>query len=155
MTKLSDVEFQKIVTDVMFINRTLMDKEKLLGMSGDVLSYTAIKLASMKSLIIDVKASAEREAKDAEADYKKVKADALRRLIGSEMSEGGPKISATAASELVYGEEDVLEAYKHKNELEAFFGKLKSLSADTHDCIDSIKSRVIDLQGARKDERVS
>jgi hypothetical protein len=35
------------------------------------------------------------------------------------------------------------------------FEKLKSIVADSHDLIDAIKSRVIDLQGARKDERLS
>lgn len=156
--KLSDAEFQKIVQDILFINTKLRDADYLKSLNGDTLSYTAIKLAAMKSLIIDVKADAFREAQDADTEYKATKARAMRRLIGSPLhpeDDKSPKISATAAGELLYDEEDVKVASKAKNEKEAFWQKLKSIAADAHDDIDSIKSRVIDLQGARKDERVS
>lgn len=141
----------------MFINRKFSDSNHLKSLPGDVLSYTGTKLAAMKSLIIEVKADAERDAKNAETEYKSVKAKTMRRLIGSPLDpedEKSAKISATAAGELLYGEEEVIKASKDKNEKEVFWNQLKSISADTHDLIDSIKSRVIDLQGARKDERV-
>jgi len=155
MSKLSDAEFQKIVEDILYINHKLRDKQHLLSLSGDALSYTAIKLASMKSLLIDVKADAHRDFLDADTEYKAVKAKAIRRLTGEPIKEGGAKISQSAAGDIMYGEDDVIKASRDKNEKEAFFNKLKSIAADTHDDIDSIKSRVIDLQGARKDERVS
>lgn len=157
MTKLSDDEFQKIVTDILRINNRLRDKTYLLKLSGDALSYLAIKLAAMKSLIIEVKADAHRDFLDAETEYKAVKARALRRLIGEKLNpedEKSAKISATAAGDLLYAEEEVISAAHDKAEKEAFWNKLKSISADAHDDIDAIKSRVIDLQGARKDERV-
>lgn len=153
MTKLSDDEFQKIVTDILHINNRLRNKEYVLKMTGDALSYVAIKLAAMKSLIIEVKADAHREALDADTEYKAVKARAFKRITDKTNPNITP-VSATAASDLLYAEEDVIAAAKDKNEKEAFFHKLRSISADAHDDVDAIKSRVIDLQGARKDERL-
>jgi len=151
--ELSTKEFQKIVEDIMYINRKFSDSSHLKSLSGDILSYTGTKLAAMKSLLIEVKADAELAAKNADTDYKAVKAKALRRLVGQPIKEGGAKISATAAGELLYDEEDVKAASVHKNEQEAYWNKLRSITSDSHDLIDSIKSRVIDLQGARRDER--
>lgn len=154
---LSDEDFQKIVTDLMHINQTLADPKKLARMNGDVLSYTAVKLAAQKSLILEVKVLAHREFLDAETEYKATKARAMRRLIGSPLNpddDKSAKIAATSAKELLYAEKDVIEASNLKSEKEAFWNKLKSISADVHDDVETIKSRVIDLQGARKDERL-
>ena len=153
--KLSDDEFQKIVTDIMYINQKFSDSEHLKSLPGDVLSYTGTKLAAMKSLLIDTKVEAHKEFLDAETDYKRVKAIAIRRLVGEPIKEGGAKVSQSAAPDLMYGEKDVIEASERKNTAEAFWNQLKNLTSDTHDLIDSIKSRVIDLQGARKDERLN
>lgn len=153
--KLSDDEFQKIVTDIMVINRKYSDPKHLRALSGDVLSYTGTKLAAMKALILEVKVEAHQSFLDAETEYKATKARAIRRITGDLIKEGGTKISQSAASDLIYAEEDVIKASIDKNKKEAFWNELKSLSADTHDTIDSIKSRVIDLQGARKDERLN
>lgn len=152
--KLSDEEFQKIVTDIMYINRKYSDSEHLKSLPGDVLSYTGTKLAAMKALLIEVKVDAHQTFLDAETEYKATKARAIRRITGTPIQEGGAKISQSAAGDLIYAEEDVIEASKKRNDAEALWNKLKSLSADTHDTIDSIKSRVIDLQGARKDEKL-
>jgi len=151
--KLSDKEFEKIVLDIMYINQKFSDAKHLKGLSGDVLSYTGTKLAAMKSLLIETKVEAHQDFLNAETDYKRIKADAIRRLVGEPIKEDGAKISQSAASDLMYAEEDVIEASRKKNRAEAFWNQLKNLTSDTHDLIDSIKSRVIDLQGARKDER--
>jgi len=153
MTKLSDDEFQKIVTDIMYINRKYSDGEHLKSLPGDVLSYTGTKLAAMKALLIETKVDAHKEFLDAETEYKRTKAEAIRRLVGQPIKEGGAKISQSAAPDLMYAEEDVIKAGKRKNDAEAFWNQLKNLTSDSHDLIDSIKSRVIDLQGARRDER--
>lgn len=147
--KLSDDEFQKIVTDILTISKHLSDTNKLKAMTGDALSYTGTKLAAMKSLIIEVKVDAEREAKDADTEYKRIKGVAFKRL-----TTGDDKVSATAAGELLYAENDVVKAARDRNAKEAFWNQLKSISADVHDLIDSIKSRVIDLQGDRKDSKL-
>ena len=152
--KLSDDDFQKIVTDIMYINQKFSDSEHLKSLSGDVLSYTGTKLAAMKALLIDTKVEAHQEFLNADTDYKSTKAKAIRRLTGELIKEGGTKISQSAAADLMYGEDDVIRASRRKNEAEAFWNQLKNLTSDTHDLIDSIKSRVIDLQGARKDERL-
>lgn len=152
--ELSEEEFSKIVTDIMTINKHLSNEANLKAMSGDVLSYTGTKLAAIKSLLIEVKADAHKAYLDAETEYKATKAIAIRRITGTPIKEDGGKISQSAASELIYAEEDVIKASEDKNTKEAFWNKLKNLTADTHDTIDSIKSRVIDLQGERRDSRL-
>lgn len=152
----SEEEVTKTVLTLNNIYKKLEDREFYLNLSGDALSYTATKVAVMKARMVDVKRMAEIEAKDADTNYKAVKAHTLRRLIGSPLhGDDGPKISATAAGELLYGEEEVIEAATDKNAKEATFNRLKSMVADGHDVIESIRGRLIDLQGSRKDERVS
>lgn len=152
----SEEEITNIVLTLDKIYKQLEDKEFYLNLSGDALSYTATKIAVMKARMVDVKKMAEINAKDADTDYKATKADALRRIIGSPLDgDEGPKISATAAGELLYGEEDVIKAAKDRNQKEAVFNRLKSMVADGHDVVESIRGRLIDLQGSRKDERIS
>ena len=153
MTKLSDEEFLKIVTDIMYINRKYSDGDHLKSLPGDVLSYTGTKLAAMKALLLEVKVDAHQAFLDAETEYKATKARAIRRITGTPIKEGGAKISQSAAADLIYSEEDVIKASQVKNDAEALWNKLKNITSDSHDLIDSIKSRVIDLQGARRDER--
>ena len=152
----SEEEITNIVITLDKIYKQLEDKAFYLNLSGDALSYTATKIAVMKARMVDVKKMAEINAKDADTDYKATKAEALRRLIGSPLKgDEGPKISATAAGELLYGEEDVINAAKDRNQKEAVFNRLKSMVADGHDVIESIRGRLIDLNGSRKDERIS
>lgn len=151
----SEQEITEIVLNLDKIYRKQQDKEFFLSLTGDALSYTATKIAVMKARMVDVKRMAEIEAKDADTDYKATKAAAIRRLVGEPIKEGGAKISQSAAPELMYGEQDVIDAAKLKNEKEATYNRLKGLVADGHDVIESIRSRLIDLQGSRKDERIS
>ncbi len=152
----SEEEITNIVLTLDKIYKQLEDKAFYLGLTGDALSYTATKIAVMKARMVDVKKMAEINAKDAETEYKKTKAVALRRLIGSPLNgDDGPKISATAAGDLLYGEDDVVEAANLKTRNEATFNRLKSMVADGHDVIESIRGRLIDLNGSRKDERIS
>jgi hypothetical protein len=150
----SDNEITEMAVNLSTIYHSLKEREFYLGLTGDALSYTATKVATIKALLVDVKKAAEIEAGNAEAEYKKVKAETLRRLVGTPLNEDGPKISATAAADLLYGEPEVIEAAKNKDETRAQFNWLKSLVADGHDVIEAIRSRLIDLQGSRKDERV-
>lgn len=150
----SEQEITDIVLTLDKIYRQLEDKAFFLNLTGDALSYTATKVAVMKARMVDVKRMAEIEAKDADTEYKRVKAQAIRRLVGTEIKEDGPKISQSAAPELIYGEDDVVEAANDKTRKEATFNRVKSLVADGHDVIEAIRSRLIDLQGSRKDERI-
>lgn len=155
--QVSDEEITEMVINLSQIYSKLKDKTFFLGLTGDALSYTATKIATMKALLVDVKKAAEIDAKDAETEYKRVKAETLRKLIGQPLTddEKSPKISATAAGELLYGEEAVVKAANDKTQKEAQWNQLKSMVADGHDVVESIRSRLIDLQGSRKDERVS
>lgn len=150
----SEEEITAIVLNLDKIYRKLEDKAFFLSLTGDALSYTATKIAVMKARMVDVKRMAEIDAKDAETEYKRVKAQAIRRIVGSSIQDGGAKISQSAATELIYGEDDVVEAANDKTRKEATYNRLKSLVADGHDVIEAIRSRLIDLQGSRKDERI-
>lgn len=145
MVKPEDIE--TIATDLATIYSSLQDKQLFLSMNGEALSYTGNKIAAKKALLVDVKRDAEVAAKDADTEYKRIKAVAFKRLI-----EGGS--SATAASTLLYGEQDVVEASTACNAAEAQWNFVKSLVADGHDMVDALRSRIIDLQGSRKDERL-
>lgn len=152
-----DVEEQEI-TDIVLnldkIYRQLQDKVFFLALTGDALSYIATKIAVMKARLLEVKRLAEIDAKDAETEYKRVKAMTMRELVGQKVSEDGPKISLSAAEKLIYGEDNVIAASQSQTQKEATYNRLKSMTADAHDVIEAIRSRLIDLQGSRKDERV-
>lgn len=152
----SEKEITEMVLKLDTIYRQMEDKQFFLRLNGDVLSYTVNVIAASKARLVDVKRMAEIDAKDADTDYKAIKAQTMRKLIGSPLTddEKSAKISATAAGELLYGEEEVIQAAKDKNRKEATYNRLKSLVADGHDMCDAIRSRIIDLQGSRKDERV-
>ena len=152
--EVSEQEVTELVLTLDTIYRSLEDKKFFLGLTGDSLSYTAVKIAVSKARMIDVKRLAEIDAKDAETEYKRVKAVAMRRLVGTQTSDDGPKISLSAAEKLIYGEDDVIAASQSQTQKEATFNRLKSLVADGHDVIEAIRSRLIDLQGSRKDEGI-
>lgn len=134
------------------IYKRLEDKEFFLSLPGDALAYTANKIAALKARLVDVKHEAERDYRNAETEYKRTKAVAYKRLIAG--SEDVKKVSATAAAALVYDETDVYEARMRMGEAQALWNFAKSLVADGHDMVESIRSRLIDMQGDRKDGRV-
>lgn len=142
-------EVQTAAENLAKIYGRLEDKDFFLGLPGDALAYTANKIAALKARLVDVKRDAELRAKHAETAYKRTKAEAFKRL-----TTGDDKVSATAASTLLYAEPDVVEISEELNEAEALWNFVKSLVADGHDMIDAIRSRLIDMQGSRKDERV-
>lgn len=131
------------------IYKRLEDREFFLNLPGDLLSYTANKIAALKARLVDVKREAELNAKHADTHYKYVKALTFRQL-----TTGEDKVSATAAATLLYGEPDVVTASEELNEAEALWNFVKSLVADGHDQIEAIRSRLIDMQGSRKDESI-
>lgn len=153
--EIKEEEITEIVLKLDKIYRQLEDKKVFLRLTGDALSFMCVTVSTKKARLVDLKRIAEIDAKDADTEYKRVKAETLRRLVGEAIKEGGAKISATAAGELLYGEKEVVEAAKDKNRKEATYNRLKSLVADGHDVVDSLRSRLIDLQGSRKDERIS
>lgn len=142
---MTDKQLSDILVKIATINHKFTDGEFLKGLNGDVLSYTAVKLAAMKASLIDFKVVAQSNMLDLEVELGHAKAQAYARF----KAEHG----ATAAQDMKNMDEDYMEAQRKYNKAKVSFEQLKSVVADSHDLIDSIKSRVIDLQGARRDER--
>jgi len=140
-------ETADIIVKIMKINHQLSDEAFLKSLSGDVLSYIGVKLSALKASLLDEKVSAHRDAMNKETLMHKAKGEAFLRAKEAH--------NATAAGDAKYTDELFIKAQNEYTEAKVNYEKLKSVVADSHDLIDAIKSRVIDLQGARKDERLS
>lgn len=140
-------ETAEIIVKIMKINHQLSDEAFLKSLSGDVLSYIGVKLSALKASLLDEKVSAHRDAMNKETLMQKAKGEAFLRAKEAH--------NATAAGDAKYTDELFIKAQNEYTEAKVNYEKLKSIVADSHDLIDAIKSRVIDLQGARKDERLS
>ena len=140
-------ETADIIVKIMKINRQLSDEKFLKSLTGDVLSYIGVKLSALKASLLDEKVSAHRDAMNKETLMQKAKGEAFLRAKEAH--------NATTAGDAKYTDELFIAAQNEYTEAKVNYEKLKSIVADSHDLIDAIKSRVIDLQGARKDERLS
>ena len=140
-------ETADIIVKIMKINRELSDEKFLKSLSGDVLSYIGVKLSALKASLLDEKVSAHRDMMEKETLMLKEKGAAFLRAKEEH--------NATTAGDAKYTDEEFIKAQREYAEAKVNYEKLKSIVADSHDLIDAIKSRVIDLQGARKDERLS
>jgi len=136
----------ELIGKIMKINYQLSDEAFLKSLSGDVLSYIGVKLSAMKASLLDLKVDAHRDAMEKETLMLKAKGEAFLRAKEAH--------NATTAGDAKYTDELFIKAQNEYTEAKVLYEKLKSITADTHDLIDAIKSRVIDLQGARKDERL-
>ena len=136
-----------LIEKIMKINRQLSDEAFLKSLTGDVLSYIGVKLSAMKASLLDLKVDAHRDAMQKETLMLKEKGAAFLRAKAEH--------NATSAGDAKYTDEKFIEAQNTYTEAKVLYEKLKSIVSDSHDLIDAIKSRVIDLQGARKDERLS
>jgi len=138
---------EEVIQKIHKVNEKLSDEGFLKSLDGDALSYIAVKLAALKGYLIEEKALAHEFMLDQEIRKDIAKAEAYAKA----KKEHG----ATAASDIKYKDPDFVKAQEEYAEAKAAFERLKMVSADAHDLIDAIKSRVIDLQTARKDERLS
>lgn len=138
-------EIEGVLGDISKIVIQYTDMNFLKNSSGDVLSYISVRLAALKASLIDVKVDAHREMLRLEVEMDRQKAIAYKKAL--------KETNATAAKDGKYDDADFIKAREAYNEAKVTFEKLKSIVADSHDLIDSIKSRVIDMQGARRDER--
>lgn len=136
----------ELIGKIMNINYQLSQEEFLKSLTGDVLSYIGVKLSAMKASLLEVKVSAQRDMLDKEVQMLKVKGEAFLRAKEEH--------NATTAGDAKYTDELFIQAQNEYTEAKVLYEKLKSITADSHDTIDAIKTRVIDLQGARKDERL-
>jgi len=142
---MNDEALAKMLVNLATINRELSNESLLKQLNGDVLSYTAVKVAAMKATLIEFKIVAHQHMLDMEVEKDRRKALAYMKF----KKEHG----STAAGDMKYMDEDFIKAQNDFNKAKVSYEQLKSVTADSHDLIDSIKSRVIDLQTARKDER--
>ena len=143
---MSPEQTAELIGKIMKINHQLSDEHFLKSLTGDVLSYIGVKLSAMKASLLDIKVTAHQDMLDKEVMMLKEKGAAFLRAKEAH--------NATSAGDAKYTDEVFIEAQKTYNQAKVLFEKLKSIVADSHDLIDAIKSRVIDLQGQRKDERL-
>ena len=136
----------ELIGKIMKINHQLSNEAFLKSLSGDVLSYLGVKLSAMKASLLEIKVDAHRDALQKETLMQKEKGLSFLRAKEAH--------NATTASDAKYTDESFIEAQNIYTEAKVLYEKLRSITADSHDLIDAIKSRVIDLQGQRKDERL-
>ncbi len=140
------METQELLDAIQHINKKFSDAKWVKGQNGNVLSYTALKLAAMKAYLVDEKEDAHKKMLEAEIEMDREKAIAYKKAMAES--------NATAAKDSKYADETFIEARKNYAAAKVYYEKLKSVVADSHDMIESIRSRIIDLQGARKDEGI-
>lgn len=142
---MADEDLAKMLINLATINQKLSDENFLKELNGDILSYTAVKVAAMKATLIEFKVVAHQHMLDMEVECSRRKALAYFKYKAD--------FGVTAAGDMKYMDEDFIQAQHDFNKAKVSYEQLKSVTADSHDLIDAIKSRVIDLQTARKDER--
>ena len=142
---MNDEQLGKLLVNITTISNKLSNEEFLKSLTGDILSYTAVKLAAMKASVVDFKVVAHEDMLEKEVLLGKAKAIAYAKYRD--------EVGATAAQDMKYMDEDFMQAQRDYNKSKVLYEQLKSIVADTHDLIDSIKSRVIDLQGQQRNER--
>lgn len=136
----SDVLVREIFT---IVNK--LSEQDMGSLSGDTLSRLAVKLASYKASLGEHVAAAEKAAWDAEAEYKKARAEEYQRL----RAEGK---GSTDSDELKgIGSHDSHLAWNKAREQAVL---IKTLNQNCHDLIDGIKSRLINLQTERGESNV-
>lgn len=140
------METKELLEAIQHINRKFSDAVWVKGQNGNVLSYTALKLAAMKAYLVDEKEDAHKKMLEAEIEMDREKAIAYKKAMAES--------NATAAKDSKYADETFIEARKKYAAAKVYYEKLKSVVADSHDMIESIRSRIIDLQSDRKDESI-
>lgn len=115
----------------------LLNRQPLDDFSGDTLSRVAVRLASYKAGLGRHSTIAKKAVWVAEKRFKEAKAEAFIQLKAEGFNSTDAKeLAVTRASE-------AYDAYIEAQELE---DKVSTLTYNVHDIIDSIKSRVINLQ---------
>ncbi len=133
-----------LVKEIYVIVNTLREQD-MGSLSGDTLSRLAVKLASYKASLGEHVAYAKREAWNAEAEYKKSRAESYQKL----RDDGKGSTDADELKQLgAYESHRLWNEAKYKSEL------IGQLSFDCHDLIDGIKSRLINLQTERSESNV-
>lgn len=140
------MEPDDLLEQIQHINSKFSDGNWVKAQDGNVLSYTGLKLAAMKAYLLDVKELAQAEMLEAEVEMETQKGLAFLKMKEEH--------NATAAADAKNTVPEYIAAKRDYAIKKVYFDKLRSATADTHDLIESIRSRVIDLQSSRKDESI-
>lgn len=123
----------------------LLNEQSLDDFSGDVLSRIGVRLASYKAGLGKYSTQAKKAVWVAEKNFSEAKAKGIMKL----KSEG---VNSTDAKEL-----RILEAQEEYQELidaQELEDRITTLSYNVHDLIDSIKSRIINVQMELRESQV-
>lgn len=142
----SNEEQANLLVEIAAIHESLTPRGKIKTVSGDDLSIMGVRLAALKASVIDLKVDAEVDMLNLEVQKDEAKAEAYEKA----KKEHG----STAASDIKYKDPDFVKAQNEYHNAKVNFNRLKSILADAHDLIEAITGRMIELHGARKDERV-
>lgn len=144
MSASEDKGIETLVAEIVTIVNTL-GQQDIDTLSGDTLSRLAVKVASYKASLGVHVADAKKAMWDAEAQYQLARAEGYKKL----RAEGK---SGTDAAELKHIE--AKDALSRLNQARYTSERVSRLSADCHDLIDGIKSRLINLQTERSESNV-
>lgn len=124
---------------------TILNEYKIDTFNADTLSGIAIKLASLKAGLGEYVDQYYRAMKVAENRLSVAKSGAYGKLREEGQSQGDAKELRNS---------EIRAEMEALSEAEAMYEKLKTLSYNVHDIIDSIKSRIIHQQMDRRDSDV-
>lgn len=134
----------ELVNEILQVIHTLREHD-MGSLSGDTLSRLAVKLASYKASLGEHVAVAKKLAWDAEAEYKRVRAEEYQRL----RNDGKGSTDSEELKRL--GSQEAFLAWNKAKYEESL---INTLHNDCHDLIDGIKSRLIHLQSEMKESNV-
>lgn len=136
----------QLLVEIAEISNYFTPRGKVKSVNGDDLSAMGVRLAALKAAVIDLKVQAEQDMLELD-----VQADEARATAYEKAKEA---VNATAAGELYKKDPDYVAAKQAANHAKVEFNRLKSVLSDAHDLIESFTGRMIELHGARKDERI-
>lgn len=135
-----------LLVEIAEIRESLTPRGKIKNIGGDDLSIMGVRLAALKASVIDLKVDAEQDMLELEVQKDEAKAVAYKKC----KEEHG----ATAAADIKNEDPDYITARIAYNAAVVNFNMMRSILSDAHDLIEAITGRMIELHGARKDERL-
>jgi hypothetical protein len=135
-----------LLVEIAEIVNMFTPRQKVKTISGDDLSYYGVRLAALKASVVDLKVDAEQDYLNGEVQADEARA---RAYLDAKKEHG-----ATAAGEAYKIDPEYVAARLEADGRKVEFNRLKSILSDVHDLIESLTGRMIELHGARKDERV-
>lgn len=142
-----DAEAEKLIDTIRLINSKFSDAEWVKAQPVGVLSYTALRLAAMKSFLLDVRVDAQITMLENEVELDKAKAEAYARAK--------KEYGTTAAGDLKHKDEEYIAAKQKYNDSKVIYDRMRAVISDTHDLIEALRGRIIDMNAERRDQGVA